>query len=230
MGHSIGGVIIFKYATRFPSDGIGLVDLDPTQCRTSPQEWVQASNAEETAVRWAEVRDLNSTGAPPGLLAWLRMVDGFLQTPVAERAFPADPDIPTAVVLGTRAEGDDELSWWTEDFSRAGKARTTGKWTGALAALSHGTLIVANDAGHFVFRDAPGLALEALRRVLATPGQRRLCHAAQEPPPGHSHRHVRRRNAPLPSRRVTLARWAWRLNSSGPWRAAYAPRRYAARI
>jgi pimeloyl-ACP methyl ester carboxylesterase len=86
--------------------------------------------------------------------------------PVAERRLPADPDIPTAVVLGTKAMGEDEPSWWTEGFSRTAQARSVAHWTHALEGLSHGTLIVVNDAGHFVHRDAPGLAMEAVRRVL----------------------------------------------------------------
>lgn len=85
---------------------------------------------------------------------------------VAERNLPPDPDIPTAVVLGTRPEADEELSWWTEEFSRIGQQRTVTYWAGVIGGLSHGTLIVANDAGHYVFRDVPGLALEALRWVL----------------------------------------------------------------
>lgn len=168
-GHSIGAVVIAKYAARYPNEVSGLVYLDPTEFRLSPHEWVQASSDEEMEARWRDIRDLNSTGSPPGFLAWERMVDAFLQTPVAERRLPADPDIPTAVVLGTKAVGADELSWWTEDFSRTAQARSVADWTRALQELSHGTLIVVTDAGHFVFRDAPRLAIEAVRRVVTAP-------------------------------------------------------------
>jgi pimeloyl-ACP methyl ester carboxylesterase len=166
VGHSIGGVIIFKYATRYPTDVAGLVHLDPTPLRWSPHEWVGASSNEEMEARWAELRHLNSTGAPPGLLAWLEMVDGFLLTPVADRHLPADPDIPTAVLLSTAFGADDEIAWWTETVSRSRSERRVADWTESLGALSHGTLILANDIGHYVFRDAPGLANEAVRRVL----------------------------------------------------------------
>lgn len=166
LGHSIGAVVIAKYAARYPNEVSGMVYLDPTEFRLSPHEWVQASTDEEMEARWRDVRVLNSTGLPPGLLAWERMVDAFLQTPAAERHLPGDPDIPTAAVLGTRAEGDDELSWWTLDFSRRAQRRSVAYWTQALNGLSNGTLIVVNDAGHLVYRDAPGLAKEAVRRVV----------------------------------------------------------------
>jgi pimeloyl-ACP methyl ester carboxylesterase len=167
-GHSIGAVIIVRYAARYPNEVGGLVHLDPTEFRLSAQEWVQASSDEESEARWLDLMDLSSTGSP-GVVAFDKMVDAFLQMPAAERRLPADPDIPTAVVLGTKAIGEEEeLSWWTEDFSRIAQERSVTHWTRALEGLSHGTLIVVNDAGHFVFRDAPGLATEAVRRVVST--------------------------------------------------------------
>jgi hypothetical protein len=60
--------------------------------------------------------------------------------------------------------------WETLDWIRAYQRHKLSFFVDAARHLSRGTVIIATDETHFVFQDDPGLALEAVRRVLDAAG------------------------------------------------------------
>lgn len=89
-----------------------------------------------------------------------------------ERGLPADPDLPTAMVLGTLAAEPPPgaLSFMDQAFLRTTMEQRVRRFSDWIQGRSNATLIIATEAGHFVHRDDPALAAEAVRRVLAALG------------------------------------------------------------
>lgn len=170
VGHSWGGPLALYYAGRYPDEVVGMVYLDPVDARETTCERLAVTDEQECATE-AEIerRERGSlANLAPGRRAEVEAVRAFRDTPVGDRALPADPDIPTGVLLGTLSPhvwagvSEEDAApverWLGERVSRY------GEW---VRDLRRGTLIVATDAGHFVYRDVPTLATELVRRVLA---------------------------------------------------------------
>ena len=169
VGWSWGGPLIRYYAGQHPEDVVGMVYLDPTDMTATSAEAAGASNPEELAEIWAELDSVRATRSlPPGRAAELRVITRFNRSTVADRNLPDDPDVPTSVVLATLPPSipANAPSYVTEDWYEkmyARRVRQFGEWLGG---RSNTTLFVATDSGHLVYRDAPALALEAVRRVV----------------------------------------------------------------
>ena len=173
VGHSWGGPLALYYAGTYPDEVVGMVYLDPVDPRETTCERLAIPDGQECAAEADRERRQRGSLAnfTPGPRTEIEAVQRFWDTPVAERALPADPDVPTGVLLGTLSP-----RVWAglpaEDAASAerwlvGRTSRYGQW---IAGLRQGTLVVATDAGHFVYRDVPTLSTEIVRRVLAAAG------------------------------------------------------------
>lgn len=169
VGWSWGGPLIRFYAGKYPEDVVGMVYLDPSDMTASPAENIGASNEEELRERQAELDAVMAASEmPPGREAEARAATKFFRSPVADRGLPDDLDVPTSVVLATLAPNisADAPSYIDERYYEmmfARRVRQFGEWT---LGRPNTTLIVATDSGHAVHRDAPDLAMEAVRHVV----------------------------------------------------------------
>ncbi|MGI9628840.1 MAG: alpha/beta fold hydrolase [Longimicrobiales bacterium] len=170
VGHSWGGALILYYADRYPEEVVGLVYLDPTEPRLPSWTYVLANSASEYVEREAEFDEaLQSLNLPPGRQAEQDRILAFRRTPLDERGVPGDGDVPTAIVLGGAPPA---LTGTAPSYIDASylRAAMDGRMD-RLAAWARGRpetiLILATDAGHFVHRDQPGLAAEAVHWVVS---------------------------------------------------------------
>lgn len=158
VGHSWGGPLILYFAAQHPGDVAGLVYIDPS---VPSRDRFPADPAERaTAVAQIEaLRESYLRGRGPGYRA---SFDYWL-TPPDERAIPPNPDVPTAVVLGTLISSAVSISERAEmqafQEQRVEEART---WLQDVDPLH---FVVAPHVGHFVHRDDPDLVAEAIRQV-----------------------------------------------------------------
>lgn len=129
--------------------------------------------AEIAAIRAADPGD----EAPPaagaeGMVAEAKITIAWLTHPPDDaRLLPAS-DLPIAILLATPPPPNPSPppgapSYLTADWARAFQAHKVTCFVAQLRGRAHGTLLVATDAGHFVFQDDPQLAIEAVRRVIA---------------------------------------------------------------
>lgn len=169
VGHSWGGVLIQFFAARYPDEVVGMVYLDPTDAMESQCEAVMASSEEECALRQADIAPQASSGAQARTASEPEAIRAWRETPVEARGVPEAPDVPTAVLLSMQPPpvGAGGPPWLNEAFFEAHLERRVSRFSERVQRLSHGTLLVATDAGHFVQLEAPELATEAVRRVLA---------------------------------------------------------------
>ena len=169
VGHSWGAPLALYYAGRYPEEVVGMVYLDPLDARETICETLLLPDEQECAAEAARrIQERGSlANVPAGPRAEMEAIRSFGDTPVAGRALPADPDVPTAVLLGTLnprdwGGADEEFAAYAERWL----AQRVPRYATWVSGLSQGTLIVATDAGHFVYRDVPTLTNEAVRRVL----------------------------------------------------------------
>ena len=105
VGHSWGGPLILYFAAAYPDEVVGMVYIDPQDPRISRAEILLTDNEEEMDRRDAAygeaVAALQGSDPPsPG-----REAEGRVRSEFGRRApdsIPADPPVPTAVVLTTR--------------------------------------------------------------------------------------------------------------------------------
>lgn len=170
IGHSWGGPMILHYAGRYPEDVVGLVYLDPTDPFQTRQDFFQATTNEELEARQAAYSAvLAEMNLPEGIQAESEAIARFQRLPPEERGLPKDPEVPTAMVLGTLI-GDSPPgapSFMDRDFLETAMERRVRRFSEWVQDRPEATLIIATEAGHFVHREDPALAAEAVRRVLA---------------------------------------------------------------
>ena len=133
VGHSWGGPLILYYAGRYPEEVVGMVYVDPSHPERPPSSLPAGR-------RWA--------ASEARIEYW--------QMSVEDRAIPASPRIPTAIVLAPPTEAANTLR--VERFR---------EWSHDIPQL---TLVVAPSSGHFVHHDDPDLVVDLVRQVLAAVG------------------------------------------------------------
>lgn len=147
---------------------VGMVYLDPTAPRDLGRETVGAATESQfEALLELEAAGMAGMSLSDGLLAEFEALDQFRSTAPALRGFPADPQIPTAVVLGRlpSSGGPGFPDFVDEDYWRAAMNRRVSHMGAWVASMARGTLYFTTEAGHNVHIGARELSLQAVRRV-----------------------------------------------------------------
>jgi len=169
VGHSWGGPLILYFAAAHPDDIAGLVYLDPSlPSRPVP---LPADPADRAAAL-AEIDSLREATFdwPAGRGAAARVSSDYWLTPPEQRAIPPNPDVPTAVILGTLVGRDVPIPARAEMRARhEGRVEDIRNWMGDVDLLH---FVVTPNAGHFVHRDDPGLVLQGIEQVVEWAQQR----------------------------------------------------------
>jgi pimeloyl-ACP methyl ester carboxylesterase len=170
VGHSLGGLNAQVFAHRYPDLVAGLVLLDP-----SPLPFItgqafldlyqvaeqQTSEFQRMAEAARQSTDPEAQAAA-GYLEMLASEHAMLITADAAQvaAIESFGDIPLVVVGAGQpnpafgeAAGAFQQFWIEENRALARKS-------------AHGTFILAHESGHYLYKDAPGLVLDAIRQVL----------------------------------------------------------------
>ncbi|MGE0159017.1 MAG: alpha/beta fold hydrolase [Gemmatimonadales bacterium] len=161
IGHSWGGPLILHHAARYPDDVVGMVYVDPSDPH---REGLPTDPAERASALAALDSVMNQPYVPSGRRAAMRAFVEYWSPAPQDRVIPPNPDVPTAVVLGTLVGYDvpDAERPALEAFQLK-RVEGIRAWFGDVRRL-HWT--VAPDAGHFVQRDDPYLVASAVRQVL----------------------------------------------------------------
>jgi pimeloyl-ACP methyl ester carboxylesterase len=175
VGHSWGGPLIRMFAALHPRDVAGLVYVDPTDVRTEAEDLAyykaRGHTAEDVpALKKRRRQQFRAYGAEMSVALDLQ------DTHFAEfHALPPLPDVPVAVLMGTRF---DPAPWAGEPCS---PRECHDAWvqlrTGWLRALmkhsSDGTLTMSTKNGHGIPQEGPDLVVWAIQRVLGSARPRR---------------------------------------------------------
>ena len=154
VGHSWGGPLILYFAAQRSQDISGLVYIDPSL----PNQDRLPTDSAERATVVAQIESFRERAGPG-----VRASYDYWLTPPDERAVPANPDVPTAAVLGTLLGSDVPVSERAAmQESQERRVEETRTWLQDVDPLH---FVVAPHVGHFVHRDDPDLAAEAIRQV-----------------------------------------------------------------
>ena len=185
VGHSRGGILILYYAGRYPEEVVGMVYVDPPDPNFTREDyWRLAHDEGERAAMRAELDalDAREPSGSAGRQAETRIMRERRDTPVEDRAIPALPRVPTAIVLATRYQ-DFGVQFMDPQFQEAMHQQRIDRFLEWTQRLPKATLIIATDAGHFVHRSDPELVAEAVRRVVAVGSHRRVSRVPAPAPP-----------------------------------------------
>jgi pimeloyl-ACP methyl ester carboxylesterase len=162
VGHSWGGPLILYFAAQHPGDIAGLVYLDPSL----PGRTLDLpTDSADRALALAQIDSLRGSLSnwPEGRRAGVLASSDYWLTPPEQRAIPPNANVPTAVLLGTLVGYNvPESERPTMRAFHERRVEETRTWMRGVDLLH---FVEAPDAGHFVHRDAPNLALDAIRQV-----------------------------------------------------------------
>ena len=137
VGHSLGGMIVRLYATRFPERVAGMVLID--------------SSHEDQLRRFAELNGAQAASPPPAT-----RVEAFdlpaLSAALAAKSWRAS--IPLAVLTRAGDSGDASYRLWLE------------LQNDLAARAPNASHAVAEGSGHYIQNDRPDLVIAAVRSVL----------------------------------------------------------------
>lgn len=177
VGHSLGGAYVRGFAVYYPELLAGLVIIDPadfTETQRNKRDYYEvlswdeeridqelASIAQKQAGRRAKMS--KPILAEYQVLADLRITD-FKE--ITENPLP---NIPTHILVGGRfdmppmfrSKGYDD-----EALFRSKMRHRVARWTEVIQSVEKGMLLYSGDAGHFVHRDDPTLAISSIKMVL----------------------------------------------------------------
>ena len=174
VGHSLGGAHIRMFTGMYPEDVAGLVYVDPTMITTEEDQRALEEAMGISREDAQRVRQRNRERAPPSgeLAVILEPVD----TRFAEfHALPPVPDIPVRVLMSglfnaravtaTPSSGIQLNCEPRECYSRLQRVKTE-IMSRLVQGVTNGTVTVAENSGHFIQRDEPGLVVQAIREVV----------------------------------------------------------------
>lgn len=168
VGHSFGGDLARFFAHFYPEETAGLVLLDPVT--SSPEDFLAA--LEEIGAGRAEYLEIHDADLdedlPPGVRAEVEMMNVFFLEG-EPLVLPRPTDLPVSIlVTGLDVPSEAEHSHSFDVAAHVAalerlKIARLGAW---IMQVPQGEMTVVPSSGHFVHRDEPELALEAVRRVV----------------------------------------------------------------
>lgn len=215
VGHSFGGDLVRFFADFHPEETAGLVLLDPVTNNAddflAALVEIGAGEEEYWEVRaWTADADL-----PPGARAEDQMLNRFALHG-EELELPRPTHLPVSILfagLDVPPEGQHDFPFHVgrhvQTLERR-KIALLGEW---IMQVPEGEMTVIPSSGHFVHRDEPDLALEAVRRVVYPDLSRALLRALDAGGPDAAVAVYRERKEWYPPHRFWRNRWA-----TGGWR------------
>jgi pimeloyl-ACP methyl ester carboxylesterase len=165
VGHSIAGVHMRVFASRFPEEIAGLVFVDASHEHYFT-EW--QARFPEIFAGWQRENDSRLAAFPGALAEWKGM-----QALLPAFGMPVPlPDVPAAVLTGLRLDPPSGI--YTAEFNTAANEWWFDAHEMLTGSLPRGTHVASDRSGHYIHHDEPELVIEAIRQVLA---------AAREPAP-----------------------------------------------
>ena len=168
VGHSLGGVIVRLYASAYPTEVVGMVQVDPF----NEDVWARLQ-AVLTPEQWAAFDALDRTVTPQLLQVYPEVEIVDLTASAAEmRAVKAKTPLqpmPLVVIehgipasLGPAADFlPADFPWDT--FEQA----QTAAFRALAASVPGGRFVVAEHSGHNIMVDQPDLVIDQIRQVVA---------------------------------------------------------------
>jgi pimeloyl-ACP methyl ester carboxylesterase len=152
VGHSIGGIFVRLYASRYPDDVAGLVLVDAShEDQVARLEKIAPPELVEMVI---EATTTNAEG--------IELDASFAQVKKARTASPLQP-MPL-IVLGA---GQIDPARWPEGWPLEEQAQLDHELQEDLANLvPDGRLIIADQSGHYIHQTQPDLVLDAIRQVV----------------------------------------------------------------
>ena len=146
VGHSLGGLNVRVYASRFPEEVSGLVLVDATQ---------EDFPAMEAAILTAAEREKTRTAIANAPEAVRDELDAIPLSVAALRQAGPQPEVPVAIISAAHASDSEKFrNAWDELQGRLA------------AAYPRATRILATQSGHYVPFDQPDLVVGAIREVV----------------------------------------------------------------
>lgn len=177
VGHSLGGVYVRGFAVYHPEKLAGLVIIDPGDF-TETQEnkrlyykvfgWDDAK-IDEQLLQIEQTRKSRRTDAPKSIKEESQVLKDLRVNDFQEIANSPLPNIPVHILAGGRLDYPKKFHSKEYDeytlFQSKMKYRLA-RWIAVVQSVDKGMFFYSSDAGHFVHRDDPELALSSIKIAL----------------------------------------------------------------
>lgn len=177
VGHSLGGVYVRGFAVYHPEKLAGLVIIDPGDF-TETQEnkrlyykvfgWDDAK-IDEQLLQIEQTRKSRRTDTPKSIKEESQVLKDLRVNDFQEIANSPLPNIPVHILAGGRLDYPKKFHSKEYDeytlFQSKMKYRLA-RWIAVVQSVDKGMFFYSSDAGHFVHRDDPELALSSIKIAL----------------------------------------------------------------
>lgn len=179
VGHSLGGVYVRGFANYYPCLLAGLVIIDPgdfTETQANKRQYFRDIGLRESYIdslfrkfdAESAENNLKST-APRAIQNEGAVLAELRQNDFKEISDNALPDIPVHILTGGRYDTPARLRRPEYNDSllfRSKMKHRSERWMEVIQSVEKGMFFYSADAGHFVHRDDPELAITSIRIVL----------------------------------------------------------------
>lgn len=174
VGHSLGGAYVRGFAIYYPQELAGLVIIDPadfTQSYAGIGQYMLDAGMDRTEVE-AEIARRRTESFKPNpnmpisLQEELQVLFDLRHSEWAEFNNKPLPNIPVSFVVGGRYGPPPNAKPIDEAIFHSKMKYQVERWVKFVDPLPKGRFFYSANAGHFVHRDDPGLAIYSIQSVL----------------------------------------------------------------
>lgn len=179
VGHSLGGVYVRGFANYYPSFLAGLIIIDPgdfTETQTNKRQYFYDIGLSDSIIDTLfkkfdkeSIENKNKSTAPKAIQNEGTVLEDLRKTDFQEIHNTNLPNIPVHIITGgrydtpvrmRRTEYNDSLLFRSKMMHRS------SRWIKVIQSVDKGMFFYSGDAGHFVHRDDPELAISSIKIAL----------------------------------------------------------------
>lgn len=177
VGHSLGGAYVRGFAVYYPELLAGLVIIDPadfTETQLNKREYYEVLGWDDERID-QELASIEQKHAErrakmsKSILAESQALTDLRATDFKEITESPLPNIPVHILVGGRFDMPPMFrsqEYDNEALFRSKIRHRVARWTDVIQSVDRGMLLYSGDAGHFVHRDDPSLAISSIRITL----------------------------------------------------------------
>jgi len=179
VGHSLGGVYVRGFANYYPELLAGIVIIDPgdfTETQENKRQYFTDIGLKDSYIDSLfkkfdkeSVENKSKSTAPRSIQNEGTVLEDLRKSYFEEINSTALPNIPVHILTGGRYDTPVRLRRTEYNDSllfRSKMQHRSSRWINVIQSVDKGMFFYSADAGHFVHRDDPELAISSIRIVL----------------------------------------------------------------
>ncbi len=182
VGHSLGGVYVRGFALYYPQELAGLVIIDPADftetCANLGLPWREVgfsqAKVDTLVMERKQGKYKPNREAPIAIQREGEVLFDLRKAEFAQIRSTPLPNIPISIITSGRFDPFPNAAAYDEALFKAKMKHRIERWTNLMNTIPKGRLFYSANAGHFVHRDDPLLAIASIQITLSDYEKHRL--------------------------------------------------------